>query len=338
MKTGNWFFAALIMTILVPPLRATIWRVDNRTGSPGDFTTLQVANDTSVVTSGDTLHVYGSGASYGPLTATKALIMIGPGYFLGENPETQAYSTPAQGDIITFSTGSEGSMLMGMSPQQIIINVNNIVVKRVHIDRSSMSPCILITTASNVFVQQSYLVNSYSNMSVETIELTGTASNIVIANNYMKAYNGNGNAITGVVEATLEVSQNVMYGDLDVYNATVQNNILGSGNVYANTGNSFQGNLCTGTQFDTTGGNLQYVDMGTVFVGTGSTDGQWQLAADSPAIGAGVDGVDAGMFAGYGPYVLSGVPAIPALYFLNSPASGSPAAGLQVHVKAKSRN
>ena len=90
----------------------------------------------------------------------------------------------------------------------------------------------------------------------------------------------------------------------------------------------------------TENGNQSNVDMSTVFVGAGegSTDGQWQLAENSPAIGAGLGGVDLGAFGGPTPYVLSGLPSMPAIYFLNAPISGSTNSGLQVQLKAKGHN
>ena len=53
--------------------------------------------------------------------------------------------------------------------------------------------------------------------------------------------------------------------------------------------------------------------MATVFVDYSGTlgksdDAKWKLKAGSPAIGAGVSGVDCGVFGGVTPYVLSGVP------------------------------
>jgi len=56
---------------------AKIWRVNN-TAIPADFTTLQAAHDSSAVHAGDTLHLESSQTSYGNLTATKQLIIIGP--------------------------------------------------------------------------------------------------------------------------------------------------------------------------------------------------------------------------------------------------------------------
>jgi hypothetical protein len=67
-----------------------------------------------------------------------------------------------------------------------------------------------------------------------------------------------------------------------------------------------------------------------------STDGQWQLKANSPALGAGENGVDCGMFGGSTPYILSGMPNIPAIYYLNTPMV--PSDVIDVAIKAKSHN
>ncbi len=93
-------------------------------------------------------------------------------------------------------------------------------------------------------------------------------------------------------------------------------------------------------QFGIENGNQSNVDMTTVFVGEegNSTDGQYQLKQGSPAIGAGYDGEDCGAFGGATPYILSGLPAIPAIYFFISPAVGSSATGLSVQIKAKAHN
>ncbi len=92
------------------------------------------------------------------------------------------------------------------------------------------------------------------------------------------------------------------------------------------------------TQFGATNGNQQNVDMATVFIGTGSTDGKWQLKGGSPAIGTGTGGQDIGAFGGPSPYVLSGIPPIPTIYDVVAPTVGTQQSGLPVRIKAKSRN
>ncbi|MEZ5083070.1 MAG: hypothetical protein R2750_06440 [Bacteroidales bacterium] len=100
----------------------------------------------------------------------------------------------------------------------------------------------------------------------------------------------------------------------------------------------YEYNIGTSTQFGNQNGSQENVLTTDLYVGaTGnSTDGQWQLKVGSPAIGTGEDGADIGIFGGESPYVLSGLPAIPAIYDLN--AQSLPTNTLDVTVKAKSHN
>ncbi|MFB3041480.1 MAG: hypothetical protein ACE1ZS_06720, partial [Candidatus Poribacteria bacterium] len=85
-------------------------------------------------------------------------------------------------------------------------------------------------------------------------------------------------------------------------------------------------------------GNQVNVDMNTVFEGSGSTDGQWQLKAGSPAIGAGTGGFDAGMFGETATYVLSGLPNIPAVHFFEAASVASEESRLPIQIKIKSHD
>ncbi|GAG44181.1 unnamed protein product, partial [marine sediment metagenome] len=84
-----------ILAVISTPASGKIWRLDNSVGVvDADFTTLQAAHDSSAVTTGDTLYVYGSNTTYGVLATTKRLFIFGPGYFLDENPNTQDNTRP----------------------------------------------------------------------------------------------------------------------------------------------------------------------------------------------------------------------------------------------------
>src|SRR5262245_37400294 len=88
------FLLLIVNALLVLNSSAKIWRINN-SGVPADFTKPQLANNSASVLNGDTLHIEPSGASYGSLTVTKQLIIIGNGYLLGTlgsnaNPDLQA--------------------------------------------------------------------------------------------------------------------------------------------------------------------------------------------------------------------------------------------------------
>ena len=138
--------------------------------------------------------------------------------------------------------------------------------------------------------------------------------------------------------SSADIQYNVISEKVDIYNSTIFNNIITEDHYFSAKNCDVRNNISEGTQVGTDNGNQSNVDMSTVFVGpgTGSTDGQWQLAESSPAIGAGIDGTDIGMFGGTVPYVLSGIPNIPRIYFFKAPSVGTEASGLNVHLKAKS--
>jgi hypothetical protein len=85
-------------------------------------------------------------------------------------------------------------------------------------------------------------------------------------------------------------------------------------------------------------GNINGGILTEVFIGGDSPAAQYQLALNSPAIGAGTDGVDMGMFAGDSPYVLSGIPALPRVKTLDVPVVVPDNEGLTFKVEAEARD
>jgi hypothetical protein len=134
-------------------------------------------------------------------------------------------------------------------------------------------------------------------------------------------------------------------GTVNVSNSNLSNNIMVAG-FLGGSGNLTSNNIANGTQFGNLNGNQQNVDMTTVFLGIASgisSDGAWKLKAGSPAIGAGFGStvsnpIDCGMYGGYFPYALSGMPPIPSIYFFENQPVGSNADPIDVSIKVKSNN
>ena len=110
--------------------------------------------------------------------------------------------------------------------------------------------------------------------------------------------------------------------------------------IQENTGNTINNNILAydGTNAN---GNQYNVNMANVFVDYNdtqgySTDGKWQLKTGSPAIGAGINGVDCGVFGGVNPYVLSGIPALPHIYEAAISGTAYSNEGLSCTIKVKS--
>ena len=105
----NLIFVFLTALLLVTSsVSAKIWRVNNRVGIVADFTTAQAAHDGA--NAGDTVFFEPSPTNYGDITLTKKLILIGTGYFLDQNLETQWKNNwPATIGHVTFSSNSSSS-------------------------------------------------------------------------------------------------------------------------------------------------------------------------------------------------------------------------------------
>lgn len=308
---------------------AKIWRVDSNTSNAADFRTLSAANASSEVQDGDTLYVAGASTGYGNITFNKRLVIIGPGYFLGENPNTQAYPVAASAGTVTFAAESAGSVMTGMSTGIVYIAANAVTLKRNYINGSVT--LAYVANIANAIIAQNFITGTVGYYSTGyNAQSTIVANNIITATTAFISFSG----------MSWVVQNNVLAGSVTLHNATFENNILRSG-TFTPSQTTVQNNLCNGTQFEGLGiGNLLNITIEDVFLSqtSGSPDGRFQLKEGSPAIGAGTNGVDCGAFGGPSPYVLSGIPSIPNIYYFTAPAIVPRTEGLQVRIKARSNN
>ena len=324
----------ILIAALIPQAIAKKWTVDNNPGNSADFASLQAAQDGAA--NGDTLYVRGSTVGYGTLTVKKTLYIFGPGYFLTENPATQANTTPALVAGISFIGGSEGSVITGFTfSAGISINSSGVIFRRNFMALEGQDAIAIRVAASNVTISQNYIITNARTSTVASLVLAG--SNSVVTNNYIESTTGRVINPQFIPSGSYVIQNNVIKGNVNIGNADFKNNILVTG-TYAAGNTTTTNNIGDATQFGSDDGNQESVDMATVFLGTGSTDGQWKLATGSPAIGAGIGGIDVGMFGGTDPYVLSGIPHIPNIYVFDAPGTGSTSAGLPITLKVKSNN
>ncbi|WP_439882731.1 hypothetical protein ACSX1A_06080 [Pontibacter sp. MBLB2868] len=356
MKNNFLLLMVVLLVLNTSAAFAKIWRVNNNNGVTADFTTLQAAHDGA--TSGDTIHVEGSATEYGGLQSTKKLVILGPGYYLEQNANTQALQASAKVSSMYLYSGSEGTVIMGLdfNANAISIFASDITIKRnkfntlngeqdwgfgavaLYYEQSNSS-----IPVSNIVISQNYGL---------TISSSSASTGVLIANNYIGVganygtENTTGDALN-LHTGTVALIQNNIFtqGKFTAYNSTFTNNIMIFG-ALEGTGNMIANNIGNSTQFGTTNGNQSNVSMSTVFVGPGtgvSQDGQWKLAVGSPALGAGygstsTNPIDAGMYSNHTPYVLSGIPPIPAIYFMEAQPVGSSTDPIDVTVKVKSNN
>jgi len=352
-------FLTILIILISTALNATVWRVNNRPNVDADFTTLQDAINGA--SSGDTLYIGGSATTYGDGTFDKQLVVIGAGYWLAENDTTQAYSQDSQVAKLIFNTGSEGSFIQGLKIYYndneyslIEINADNIILKKNYIYANESASgtthfAIKITgDRSSITINQNWInaKNRYWG-TVYGLYFTGIPTNCIISNNFIRSFNeinGSYNAITMAtfnLSNDLVINNNVIWGTITTYHTFLVNNILVSGTYNNNVEDQSSNNLCNGTQFPDINNNQQNIDMSTVFIDyVGYIDNDYILKAASPAIGAGVNGGDCGVFSydyGTNPYVLSGMPEIPAIFGASAGATVG-TTSLPINIKASSHN
>ena len=337
---------------------ATIWRVNNNSGVAANFTTIQAAHNSSSVVDGDTIHLEASPTSYGALTCSKRLVILGTGYYLTENPNLQAVTVSSKVGSFVFNVGSAGSVIMGLdfSTNDITVHSHDIVIRRCKFANPSGATSDYQCGSINVYYLNTNSSIAANNIIISenyapTITIHYPSTGILITNNFISrnAYEGDatGNACLQQHTNAITLVQNNIFrrGRINASNSNFTNNIMYAGS-FAGEGNLVSNNLANGTQFGTTSGNQANIDMSTVFVGIGpgiSTDGQWALKVGSPAIGAGYGStpsvpIDAGIFSGQTPYALAGIPPIPSVYFFQNQPVGSNTDPIDVQIKVKSHN
>lgn len=327
---------------------ATIWRLNNNPAVDADFRTFSEAQEAAEA--GDTIFIEGNGLSnhYGNIiTITKKLVIIGPGYFLNENDSLSANQLPARVGSITIEASAGGTEIYGMYIQvvntyaHLNIKASNVIVARNYcVADNNNNFIILAANVQNITIAQNFVFQ------IQTSSVGIIASNLLISNNFVGnkiSLNSNSN---GVI-----VNNLIRLGLYDVHNSQIKNNIVydSDGNVNMlsqnNSNNYIAYNLVKyGSIAGVVGpGNVANVDMSEVFLGyptmgTYSNDSRWHLKPDGPAIAAGENGIDCGMFGGSAPYKLSGIAPVPIVYKAMIPTSGSTTGGLPVILKIKSMN
>jgi hypothetical protein len=337
--------SGLVLTISAQP---RIWSVSKDAAQKADYSEIQAAIDAA--SPGDYIYVYPSVYDNG-FTLGIPLVIVGPGYFLGDNLNTQVNKSPASiKEEVIIGTNTSGALIAGLDIQSklIVQSTSNVIVKR------NKLHSVEIKNAANITIKQNYIFGTdfesgykiNDKYSVCPVVFVGAnSSNIKLYNNYLKNEHTSKlgdwgqyhTAIATHESSSALVMNNVIYGHLAGYNMTFQNNILTDRGEVVFYNCSMHNNVAFNSAFGNGNGNQENVAMTTVFASSESTDGQYQLKNGSPAKGAGLDGVDCGMFGGPEPYVLSGIPDIPVIYFFEAPDGASATNGLPVHIKVKSR-
>ena len=346
----------LVAFLVTTFLTAQTYSVDNKPNAKADFDNLQTAINT--VAAGSTLLVQGSTSSYGSLTIEKKITIKGTGYFLGENPSTQSNFSSSKVSSISFKAGSSGSIISGLYSSSVfrIYGESDLSFFRNRL----LSIETMSGVSSNNVVSQNFIAGRISPNCSSNCHGSISMSNSVISGNYI----GNSGHVKGV---NLTLTNNVFNSgasftssvsytcNAGIKGSTIINNIFRGLNTipankynYSNTdcenkvnNNIFYHSTVTSAIIDDNDNKLTSQDPFIESSDASYTlDGKYKLKVGSIAKGAGVDGVDCGMFYEDSSgkdigYKLSGLPDIPHIYEFNVPTTSN-SSGIQVNVKVKS--
>lgn len=328
--------------------QAKIWRVNNNGGIDRDFSSLYYAISSNSVVDGDTIYVEPSATTYsGAVSMNKRLVVVGVGYRLdsanGGNYGLQHSSHESILSTITLNSGSEGSKFIGVAAGgfqfRTIAAVTNIEIERCRIygNAGIYIPSSWTKTVDSVTVRKCFFSNSGFNYVFENPNLT--LQNFVMENCIFLGY---ARLLPGITSTNVVFRNNTL-DYITARHAYVANNIFTQ-----NTSSSFtacivrnnifvrnQGGVAVGP-LSVNGNNLIGQSLSTICVNSGSDDGQFKLLTTSPAIGGGVSigGIkpDCGAYGGADPYMLSGIPNIPTIYYKTLPNGNTIPSGTQTFI------
>ncbi|MBK8516022.1 MAG: hypothetical protein IPL55_06950 [Saprospiraceae bacterium] len=315
------------------------------TGVTTQYTTLQAAVTAAV--EGDIIYLYPSSTSYGSATINKKLTIIGPGYYVAQNPSLMINTYVSNGivDNLTFASGSNGTLITGVDISIILMNGQ----ANIAITRCKLRAYSTLDNTNNILFEGCYFEWGGNSTSPYTINANSNNNSLIIRNNIFAAAKSNGGWYDLVIQSncTAIIENNVFNWYYYFFNSIVRNNIFlqNATNVIANngTGNSFQNNILVGNQTGLGSTNIIAVPQANICEGyptqgARTFDDRFMLKPGSPALGAGIGGIDCGAFAGATPYKLSGIPFIPLIYQVNAPTTGNAASGINVNVKIRANN
>lgn len=328
----------LLLVVTTAATAATV-TVDNNTGSAAQYTDLQTAID--AVQPGDTILVAGSVTSYGTVTPKKKIVLIGAGYAGLSSKIAGLFFenlTAVDGSSDSFVSGFDINTLRFNTTYVNRVStgfLSGIIIERCQIaviayfnTQDSYSNFILrnnIITNSNEFNLSGALQGTYSSIlyannifsdgffsstvnvsisnGVEFIQSAESMSGVVIRNNIF--IGSNVSAFNQVIGATVE--NNIFYGrtliPLTAYNSfdSLQYSLNFNNNISYLASQDLTLNSWFAVGADNLDANAQFVSFppdGASF----SIEHNYRLQAGSPAIGAGVNGEDLGIYGGAYPW------------------------------------
>jgi len=272
---------AIFLVVIVGSLNAEILRVNNTPTAYAPYSSIDAA--VTAATAGDTILV--ESGTYSNFTVDKSLTILGLGYNATNWNNSIAYIDGA----VSILGGSDGTVISGfLFDGYINIHSNNSLI----LIENCKNFQIFFNTVTDITVRRC--------LDVELIILSTSAQNVKCYNNKINALSNPGGEVF--------IFNNIIRGNGEhtIRNTYAYNNIFYDINFSINPStdidNIFQYNVCAGNFLSPYLNNILDVNMSTQFTSN------FELAFDSVAIGAGMNGEDCGMYGGVTPFTPGGTP------------------------------
>ncbi|MCS6974726.1 MAG: hypothetical protein NZM13_09595 [Cyclobacteriaceae bacterium] len=332
---------ALILNVVLLPALATVRTVSNDPALPAQFTTTTEGGNTSfnnaqtASSPGDTIYLYGTRFSYGTITISKRLVVIGAGY----GPNNQ-FGQPTRVDVVNFfrdgSTDPSGSVIAGLLISGNVNCTGTLATNNITIFRNKVGGFIYPYQGSNNGSNWTIYNNIIYRIAGSSFSRTSSSpTNILILNNIIET------SIQGFNHNSVLIDHNIFLGSNNLsslWQAVITNNIFvrSSGNIFSgevvfctfNKNISNQNTIgpsssysptnifeatytSTGGGSNTGSGNL--TGTNPLFVNVPNNDTynatyNYRLQSGSPGRNYATDGTDVGIYGGSYPFPSGGAP------------------------------
>ena len=340
--------AVVCISLLSTAAQAKTWRINSDPEAKADFLSINDAMASLDVYPGDVLYL-DPGCHLSRQEISKGVTIIGTGFNLNgavEEAFVDGFEIKAS-DVKLMSINITGDVF-----------VNNSKASNITLERCKTRNLLFQNAGTNLKVLNCYVSGNISGIShgvavrnsivlgqIHSIK-NGVIKNCVVISdcgnsssnsyNYYVLYSITNTSITNNIiintstQSTVDGNTTKFYNHQTIYNVSetdansINNNILS--NDAEHTFAIYKTNQFIGAKIE------------DVFEWEGSLDERFKLKEDSPALGAGANGVDCGVYGGAYPYVVSGLPKfIP--YIVESNIPTTPTDGkLNITLKIKSQN
>ena len=304
MNTNIRMILAVALFALTSTTQAKSWRINNDAKQNPDFSDITSACNSEKVVAGDTLYLDPGCGLTSNQTISKKVTVIGCGYMRDDAPHAMASIIPE-----TYITAAYAKIIGVIMVGIVHVRANYVTIERCKTNEIYVGDDYYCT-AQHTTIRQCYATRVQGYGQTDNRSAYCTIENSIIMHNYRygviqylyfpiiqncylrEAYN------------STDWSWSCIFHSLSHY--TVKNNI------YLNVSKPNQ-ILYECSEAELVQNNISSSTNGvteaTVFKLKGSGDQRYELAEDSPAIGAATDKGDCGPSGGLYPYVISGLPA-----------------------------